>query len=139
MATAQIDGVSFTHSLSGPALKEARASIEAARKTTLVATRRLVASILIAEPEIQLKLQAGLTVNPDVLLTCAITANQKLKDSKRQTPEACLDVPVALSFGEPLAEVVPVYPRSAERRVGKAWVSTCSSRRSPEHNKKKRN
>src|SRR3546814_8841850 len=91
--------------LSGPALKEARASIEAARKTTLVATRRLVASILIAEPEIQLKLQAGLTVNPDVLLTCAITANQKLKASKRQTLEACLDVPVALSFGEPLAEV----------------------------------
>src|SRR3546814_16489317 len=136
MATTLMEGVSLTVTGSAPVMKETRDPIEAARKTTLVATLRLEPSILNAEPEIQLKLQAGLTVNPDVLLTCAITANQKLKASKRQTLEACLDVPVALSFGEPLAEVVPVYPtkkkaggvRSEERRDGQECGSTCRSR-----------
>src|SRR3546814_13756891 len=32
---------------------------------------------------------------------------------------------------------VPRCPRSEERRVGQAWVSTCSSRWSPYHSEKK--
>src|SRR3546814_16326226 len=36
------------------------------------------------------------------------------------------------------ALTVPAYPRSEERRVGTEWVSTCRSRWSPDHLKKKK-
>src|SRR3546814_1733210 len=49
--------------------------------------------------------------------------------------KACLR---AFRGDEPLAHDGPYYKRSEERRVGKECVSTCRSRWSPYHEKKKR-
>src|SRR3546814_15422696 len=60
---------------------------------------------------------------------------------------ACAPLPKALLW-KPDAKVISsastmpspflsFQPRSEERRVGKEWVSTCRSRGSPEHQKKK--
>src|SRR3546814_14701877 len=44
-----------------------------------------------------------------------------------------------LQDGEPGEPVRPLQQRSEARRVGKEWVSTCRSRWSPYHSKKKKN
>src|SRR3546814_1523865 len=56
-------------------------------------------------------------------------------------PAPALIAPVAISAGAPkrsaTLRAIPCAPRSEERRVGKECVSTCRSRWSPYHYKKK--
>src|SRR3546814_15077114 len=69
-------------------------------------------------------------------ITCR---SQAVDDAVVLVLDVTVEQPSLAKLAEPLLQEVEVIRRSEERRVGKECVSTCRSRWSPDHYKKKIN
>jgi hypothetical protein len=98
--------------LSAADVSEAKAKLEIARAATKARTSDLLKSVKAGDTVAQAELSEMLLYGEDARLVSAFAANKKLKPERRQTIERCLSVPSLLNFGQPLPELVNVYPKS---------------------------